>query len=153
MKSGLKCKFSYVSVNVFVHSLTNLLIPIISQCLNYLLIIGIEVLFEWIEAKMPSKVFEEYKSYTFCRSPTEEFFGLQPLEEKEILRTFEVIPYKPPPVYRSSVTLFMSEERKEPKTLIIPIQWNASEWASPPKKTKRSAYKCVTFSLDEANCF
>lgn len=105
---------------------------------------------------MPSKVFREYKSYTYCKSPTEEFFGLQPLEEKEIFRTFEVIPYKPPLTYHSSVTLFLGEEKKRPKTLIIPIQWNADpmdpiEWAIPPKRTTRSAYKCVTFALNEAN--
>ena len=99
---------------------------------------------------MPSKVYKEYKSLTISESPDKEFncLELKPLNEKEIYHSFEVIPYTPPPVYRSSITMFMTEKKKAPKTLIIPIQRETID--SPPRTTRRSAYKCVKFSLDES---
>ena len=103
---------------------------------------------------MPSKVYKEYKSLTLCETPdwikNWKCRDLVPLKDEQIYHSFEVIPYKPPPVYRSMVTVFLPEKRKAPKTLIIPIR-RELEIESPPKRTKKSSYKCVTFTLDETN--
>jgi hypothetical protein len=101
---------------------------------------------------MPSKVYKEYKSYYFRETPSKIFdkkIPFIPYSEKEVYRSFEIIPYRPPETFRSSSTIFLTEEKKKPETLIIPI--TRTTIVSPPKKTVKKSYKCVTFTVNEMN--
>ena len=93
---------------------------------------------------MSTKVYKEYSSF-FSSKTSDQPIASQ--SEKTLVKTYEIIPYKPPENHTSSVTTFIHYHPAPPETLIIPF--NRSRVDSPPRKTVRKSYKCETFTMEE----